>query len=215
MAIGRPRGFDRDAALHAAMLVFWRKGFLAASMNDLCDGMGIRSPSLYAAFGDKESLYLEAMQHYAETIGTAVWGRLLEAPTARAGVEALLQAAVDTLPADGVMPAGCMAFLGALGEECPVAVSDAPRQLRLDCLRRLRQRLGEAVDTGELPSADVADRLGRFYVGIYQALAVQARDGATAAELSDLADMAMSVWPAAPGARPRGHRSGPGGAKTP
>ena len=48
--IGRPRAFDRDAALEAAILVFWRKGFSAASMNDLCDAMGIRSPSLYAAF---------------------------------------------------------------------------------------------------------------------------------------------------------------------
>jgi AcrR family transcriptional regulator len=54
--IGRPRAFDRDAALEAAMLVFWRKGFSAASMNDLCDAMGIRSPSLYAAFGSKEPL---------------------------------------------------------------------------------------------------------------------------------------------------------------
>ena len=57
--IGRPREFDRGAALEAAMLAFWRKGFAATSMNDLCDAMGVRSPSLYAAFGSKEALYLE------------------------------------------------------------------------------------------------------------------------------------------------------------
>ena len=49
------------------MLAFWRKGFAATSMNDLCDAMGVRSPSLYAAFGSKEALYLEAIQHYVET----------------------------------------------------------------------------------------------------------------------------------------------------
>jgi AcrR family transcriptional regulator len=67
--IGRPRGFDRDAALEAAMFLFWRKGFAATSMSDLCDAMGISSPSLYAAFGSKEALYLEAVEHYVRTQG--------------------------------------------------------------------------------------------------------------------------------------------------
>src|SRR6202044_797387 len=74
--IGRPREFDREAALHAAMLVFWRKGFAATSMNDLCDAMDIRSPSLYAAFGSKEALYLEAMEHYVHTVGPTIWATL-------------------------------------------------------------------------------------------------------------------------------------------
>ena len=65
--IGRPRGFDRDAALEAAMFLFWPRPFEAASMNDLCDAMGVRSPSLYAAFGSKEALYLEAIEHYVQT----------------------------------------------------------------------------------------------------------------------------------------------------
>ena len=68
------------------MLVFWRKGFAATSMNDLCDAMGIRSPSLYAAFGSKEALYLEALEHYvrdrAPGLGEAAVGRPL-APASR------------------------------------------------------------------------------------------------------------------------------------
>src|SRR3978361_2482525 len=95
--IGRPREFDRDAALEAAMRLFWRKGFAAASMNDLCDAMGIRSPSLYAAFGSKEALYLEAVEHYVQTIGPPVWDKLAEGTTARAGVEKLLLAGTETL----------------------------------------------------------------------------------------------------------------------
>ena len=61
---GRPRAFDRDKALQDAMLLFWRRGYLATSMNDLCEAMHIRSPSLYAAFGSKEDLYLEAVKLY-------------------------------------------------------------------------------------------------------------------------------------------------------
>jgi AcrR family transcriptional regulator len=70
--IGRPRRFDRDAALEAAMFLFWRKGFAATSMNDLCDAMSIGSPSLYAAFGSKEALYLEAVGPSGPRSGTSL-----------------------------------------------------------------------------------------------------------------------------------------------
>src|SRR4029078_4869157 len=95
--IGRPRGFDRDAALEAAMFLFWRKGFEATSMNDLCDAMGVRSPSLYAAFESKEALYLAAFEHYVATEGQAVWDKLGEGATARAGVENLLIGMAEAL----------------------------------------------------------------------------------------------------------------------
>lgn len=196
--IGRPREFDRRAALQAAMLVFWRKGFLATAMTDLCHAMGIRSPSLYAAFGSKEALYLEAVDHYAKTVGPAIWGRLADGADARAGVEDLLRAAVESLPKCGVTPAGCMVTLAALGEECPAAIADTVRQVRLHCLEMLRSKLQEALSTGELPSWTDADRLSRFYLGIFQGLAIQARDGATSAELAGIVDMAMAAWPGVP-----------------
>src|ERR1700743_43149 len=79
---GRPRAFDRELALEAAMTLFWRQGFFGTSMTDLCDAMGIRSPSLYAAFGSKEALYREAIDHYVRTIGTPVWDKLEEGATA-------------------------------------------------------------------------------------------------------------------------------------
>ncbi len=73
---GRPRAFDRDAALDAATEMFWRRGFSATSMADLCEAMGISAPSLYAAFGSKEDLYEAALKHYSETSSPLIWGRL-------------------------------------------------------------------------------------------------------------------------------------------
>jgi AcrR family transcriptional regulator len=178
------------------MLVFWRKGFLATSMNDLCDAMGIRSPSLYAAFGGKEALYLEAVEHYAQTIGPSIWDCLRDGATARAGVENLLLAAVAAVPERGVTPAGCMVTLAAVGEECPGAIPDSMRKIRLECLEMLRSRLKDALAAGELPSATDVDRLSRFYLGVYQAIAIQARDGATKAELEGVVRTAMAAWPA-------------------
>jgi AcrR family transcriptional regulator len=197
--IGRPREFDRELALKTAMLVFWRKGFLATSMKDLCDAMGIRSPSLYAAFGSKEALYLEAVEYYAKTIGPSLWDRLTEGPTARACVESLLLTAVKSLPECGPTPAGCMTTLAGVGEECPGAVLDTVRKVRFQCLEMLRSRLNNAVAEGELPSSSDVDRLSRFYWCIYQGMAMQARDGAVSAELNGIAEMAMDAWP---GVRP-------------
>ena len=193
--IGRPREFDRDAALEAAMLLFWRKGFAATSMNDLCDTMGVASPSLYAAFGSKEALYLEAIEHYIAIQGPPVWDRLAEGADARAGIENLLMAATESLPKSRTAPAGCMAALAAVSDEWPAAIARAARKVRLEMLGRLRSRLETAVAKGELRASTDIDGLSRFYLSVFQGMAVQARDGATQAELKTVAAAAMAIWP--------------------
>ena len=193
--IGRPREFDRDAALEAAMLLFWRKGFAATSISDLCDAMGISSPSLYAAFGSKEALYLEAVEYYVRTIGPPVWDRLAEGATARAGIENLLIAWTESLPKSRATPAGCMALLGAVGDEWPATIVRVVKKVRLDMLGTLRSRLATAVANGELPASTDIDGLSRFYLGVFQGMAIQAKDGATQAELRAVAAAAMAAWP--------------------
>jgi AcrR family transcriptional regulator len=193
--IGRPRGFDRDAALEAAMFLFWRKGFAATSMNDLCDAMGVGSPSLYAAFGSKEALYLEAIEHYVRTLGPAVWDKLAEGENARAGIENLLIAATESLPKSRATPAGCMAVLAAVSDEWPAAIARVAKKVRLDMLGMLRSRLETAVAKGELDASTEIDGLSRFYLSIFQGMAIQARDGATQAELRAVAAAALAAWP--------------------
>lgn len=193
--IGRPREFDRAAALEAAMLLFWRKGFAMTSMNDLCEAMGIRSPSLYAAFAGKEELYLEAFDHYVRTVGPPVWDRLAEGATARAGVDSLLLAATESLPKSRTAPAGCMAALAAVGDEWPTAIANAVRKVRLKMLGNLRSRLTAAVTEGELPDSTDIEHLSRFYLSVFEGMAIQARDGASRAELRGVAAAAMRAWP--------------------
>lgn len=169
---GRPREFDREAALQAAMLLFWGKGYAGASMNDLCDAMSVRSPSLYAAFESKEALYLSAIEYYLAIHGQPVWDRLAEGATARAGIENLLIAVAGTLPKSRMSPAGCMAVLGAVSDEWPPAIARMVRKVRLDMFNNLHARLEGEVANGELPAAT---------------------DGATPAELKGAA---MAAWPA-------------------
>ena len=175
------------------MLAFWRKGFAATSMNDLCDAMDVRSPSLYAAFGSKEALYLEAIQHYVEIFGPPVWDGLAAGATARAGVENLLLAATEILPESHVTPAGCMAALAAVSDEWPAGIAEVVRKIRVEMLGMLRSRL--EVANGELPPTTDIEGLSRFYLSVYQGMAVQARDGAGAAELRGVVAAAMSAWP--------------------
>jgi AcrR family transcriptional regulator len=198
VALGRPREFDRDAALDAAMRLFWRKGFASTSMHDLCDAMGIGSPSLYAAFGCKETLYREAVARYLRTFGPPLWNKLTEASTARAGMETFLLAAAESFPESEATPAGCMATLGAVCDEWPAAIAEDVRNARLAGLRIFRSHLETAVAEGELRASTDIDGLSRFFLGIFQGMAMQARDGATPAELKGVAEAAMTAWPANP-----------------
>ena len=107
---GRPRSFDRGAALAAAMDVFWEKGFEATSITDLTEAMGINPPSLYSAFGDKEQLFLEAIDSYSKRRGESC--PYCEEPTARQAIEKLLTYMAHDLM-ESSHPRGCMMMMAA------------------------------------------------------------------------------------------------------
>src|ERR1700674_4986058 len=93
---GRPRAFDVDQALDRALHLFWRKGYEGTSLSDLTRAMGINRPSLYAAFGDKETLFRKALDRYVEG-PDAYLGEALKQPTARAVTERLLRGTAELL----------------------------------------------------------------------------------------------------------------------
>src|SRR3954469_845296 len=96
MSLGRPRSFDVNKALDQALNIFWRKGYEGTSLPDLTDAMGINRPSLYAAFGNKESLFRKVVNRYLN--GPASYARqALTQPTARAVAEKILKSAVENL----------------------------------------------------------------------------------------------------------------------
>ena len=177
------------------MLVFWRKGFLATSMHDLCDAMGIRSPSLYAAFGSKEKVYMEAIALYSSIADALIWTHINDGPTARESIHKVLLGAAYALPGFEGKPAGCMVNLATLGDEIPGAIPQTVRQVRTDSLAVIRAGLERGVAAGELPKSTNIDRLSRFYLGVVQGMAVQAYDGATQEDLVSMADAAIAAWP--------------------
>jgi AcrR family transcriptional regulator len=192
-ALGRPRSFDIDKALEAAMIVFWCKGYEGASLTDLTKAMGINRPSLYAAFGDKNELFRKALDRYEQ--GPASYVReALNQPTALAAVEHLLQGAVDLNTAPG-NPRGCLLHGGL---SCAAGAEDIRRELisrRAAGEKAVYRRLNRARADGDLPQdANPAD-LARYIVTLIQGIAVQAADGATRGELRRVIQTALQAWP--------------------
>ena len=83
---GRPRTFDREAALRSALTLFWRVGYEPATISELCKAMGINPHSLYAAFGNKAQLFMEAVAYYETTYWDEAWLRLEQAQDIRQGI---------------------------------------------------------------------------------------------------------------------------------
>lgn len=194
---GRPRAFDRKAALERATQLFWAKGYEATSIADLTQAMGIGSPSLYAAFGSKEALYAEALQHYAKTKEHFVWAAFQSADTARGAVMAFLMdsaAALTGCVAD--LPRGCMVTLSSVGSEGHAGLGEIVRNARGVTLSRLETRLAQAVKDGEIAASADTHALARFVQTVQAGMSILARDGATRLELEDMAGVAMSGWDA-------------------
>lgn len=191
---GRPRTFDRDAALKRAMEVFWAKGYAGASLNDLKSAMGINAPSLYAAFGSKEQLFEEAVDLYGDTEGQLLWANFAEAPDVRTGMQRLLEASADTYTDPKRQP-GCMVVLGAiLGGEAEAKVAASLHRRRQESVAKIASCLRAAADSGQLPKGIDAEAIATFYTTVQQGMSLQARDGASRATLRAVARSAMAAW---------------------
>jgi AcrR family transcriptional regulator len=192
---GRPREFDREAALAAATRLFWIKGYEATSITELTDAMGIGTKSLYAAFGSKDALYAEALQYYYTTYEGLVWTRFRAASTAKEAALAFLEdSAIAMTGGDCDLPHGCMATLATVGSEGHSELGELMRATRAGGFDILKARFDRAKSDGDLePSADTT-RLARFVQIVQSGMAIRARDGAARAELHAAAGMALSGW---------------------
>jgi AcrR family transcriptional regulator len=199
---GRPRGFDREAALAVAVRLFWERGYEATSVGELTRAMGIRPGSFYAAFGDKTSLFKEAVRAYGRSpTGGVVATALTEEPAARAAFARILREAA-ALYADPSHPPGCLITSAATN----VTLQDAEVAVFLRDLREanrtaLEARLRAAREEGELPAGTDPEALAGYFVAVIQGMAQRARDGAGIAELAAVAELALTAWPEEPSAQ--------------
>jgi AcrR family transcriptional regulator len=188
--MGRPRGFDEDAALEAAMRVFWEKSYEGATITDLTEAMGINRSSMYAAFGDKESIFRTVMERYRAGRMT-YFRQALAQPSLRGVVAALIHGTAEFLSSPD-NPRGCLSIQGALAcgtdaEHVKLAMID----WRKSGEAALKKRLQKARSEGELPAEIQPADFARYLSSIMAGLGVQAANGATRTELRRVAEISL------------------------
>lgn len=192
---GRPRTFNKDAALTAAMFLFWERGYEGVSMDDLTEAMGISPSSLYASFGSKEELFLTTLDKYEKEIGMYWVPILKNTADGREAFVRMFKAASRELTRPD-LPRGCMMTL-ALLHSSP-QLDPLRRKLnkrRAAALDIITARLRLAIEEGELPEKAAIDNLAQLLMTVFQGMTVRARAGADRKELLQASRGAMAAWP--------------------
>ncbi|MCX2946136.1 TetR/AcrR family transcriptional regulator [Rahnella perminowiae] len=176
---GRPRSFDRDKALLKALDLFWRKGFEPASVAELCAAMEINPPSLYAAFGNKAKLFLEAVNYYERVYWKATWERLEQTPDITQAIDRFFSEAAEILLSPSA-PCGCMVVLAAINVSADSTdVIRAVSVLRQEGKDLFEKRLGRAVRENQLPAGTNTAALATVLNTLLEGMSIEAKDGAT------------------------------------
>lgn len=192
---GRPRTFDREEALQKALRIFWELGYEPASVAAICKAIGINPPSFYAAFGSKESLFLEAVRYYEKTYWT---GLLIEFEKSNLPIAQALRVFFEKAAAvllNPTTPNGCMVVLAAVNiSPKETQILALVKELRRATRDYFARRLARAVREGELSSSldieGLVDMLNIFLEG----MSIQARDGLALTSLAKAADPMIALF---------------------
>ena len=189
---GRPREFDVEEALAAALRVFWTKGYEGASLTDLTEAMGITRPSLYAAFGNKEALFKQALDLY-ESEKLAYVRSALDAPTARGVAQRMLDGTITNITSECPGCLGVIASVSCSNPDSPIGqdVRDRTKSVRCAMVERMQQ----AIDDGDFTIPVDAEAMTRYLLAVMQGISVQAGAGTSREELQQVAEATLAVWP--------------------
>lgn len=192
-AKGRPRNFDRAQALERALEIFWKKGFAPASIAELCAAMSINPPSLYAAFGNKAQLFMEAVEHYERVFWDETWDAMDREPDVRLAITKFFKDAAVILTKPDA-PCGCVVVLGAINVPAEFQyVADALKALREEGRRLFLERLRRGVAEGQLPAETSVEAMANTLHTLLQGMSIEASDGASHAQLDQVAECAIQT----------------------
>jgi AcrR family transcriptional regulator len=191
---GRPRAYDPQMALKRARDTFWRTGYAGTSLDDITAATGMNKPSLYAAFGDKHTLYLEALAQYWQLAFAAMRKPLAEDRRLDDALMQVYEGALAIYFSGEGRARGCF----VIGTAVPEAVED--RDIRNSLMAGFRTfdsdfevRFRTACTTGELKGDADPAALAVLATATMHTIAIRARAGASRAELRELARKAVSV----------------------
>jgi len=188
--MARPREFDREEALKAAVETFWTQGFEGAGMEGLTAAMGIGRQSIYGAFGSKKALYLEALRAYSAGNVAALLKALRKAPSPIGGLRVVLLTPIELSAPErskGCFGINALCEFGQSDAEVTAALSASGQVLQLAFADLVR----EAQAKGEIdPAIDPAVATGLIQI-LLSGVKVAARSGAAPAAMRQIVDLAL------------------------
>ena len=195
--MARLREFDEEEVLDRALEVFWRRGYGATSVEDLTTATGLGRGSLYAAFGDKESLFITCLRRYTLR-GQAAVLQALQHPDPRQAIVAAF-AEMAARFSDPRRPPGCLQTNTVM--EC-ASVSEAVTRLNSAALAEFQSALYEVIcrarALGQLRAGQDPLALAQFFATLALGLAVTSKQSADPAVLKNTVQIALSVFEPAP-----------------
>lgn len=192
MAAGRPRTFDREMALEKAMLLFWDKGYEGTTMSDIIETIGMKAPSIYAAFGNKDALFREAVSLYTGQITKGPLKALQTEKNIYYAVERALEKCVE-LSTNPKHPTGCLIMFGAINTSPEHSDHvEALKMLRDSYKRAWEERFLQAKADGQLQEDANPGALAEYFATFIQGLALRSKDGSTKEDLIASCKLALS-----------------------
>ena len=191
MVIGRPAEFDREEALEKAMGLFWRNGYEATGLTDLTTEMGIGRQSLYNAFGDKHSLFVEAMKHYASRNTRPLIDMLRAPDSGVTSIRQAFEAVVSHLTSGDCC--GCL-LTNSIVELAPhdEQVAEVVRSALTRVEKAFKDAVHRAVESGEVSADTDARAMARFLNNTLHGMVVMGKASASKAVLNDVVRIALS-----------------------
>ncbi|WP_207478054.1 TetR/AcrR family transcriptional regulator [Arenibaculum pallidiluteum] len=183
---GRPRSFDPDTALDRAVEVFWRLGFEAADTDALASAMGLTKPSVYAAFGNKEQLYLKALQRYGQRGRAEITALLEAAPSMRAGINAVFNHMAERVSGQHGGSGCLLTCVAAQSAHSMLPVREILEAGIAARDKAFTEFLRSGIARGELPAGFPVERRASLMNDLLSGLALRARAGASLEELREI-----------------------------
>jgi TetR/AcrR family transcriptional regulator, copper-responsive repressor len=174
---GRPRAFNLETSLDQAVIVFWQKGYFGASLDDLTRAMGINRPSLYASFGDKQTLFLRCVDRYSHTMGRKPFAALLDTPDIQSAILGFFNAVIETVCSVNT-PKGCL--IACILAECAEEIPEARDYLATAITssdQAVEQRLLQAIQDEQLAAEFPLRSRACLTTSLMHGIALRARAG--------------------------------------
>ena len=197
MGAGRQRAFDKEEALNKAMEVFWRKGYSGTSLSDLTEAMGINKPSLYAAFGNKEDLFVSAINQYVGEYGIPHFEKLVSPDSSfKDRVKAYLES-IAKMISDSKLPGGCFVATSTCeaGGDClPENAMETILRINTTSTESFISLFRDEQAKGNIVSTAPPEVLADFLLTQQFGLAVMARNGIKEDRLKEVISHTVSCF---------------------